>query len=99
MIRVVDPDFIDRMVVSHFRPDCPACGANDWRIFGKAIDGNPTRLVLGATWPDGNPVEDFGLAVFAHACNKCRHVRLTVADPIVTLGEEPEGDPDPDSHE
>jgi len=74
------PDYIDRLLVGHSRPVCPFCGANDWVVLGKELDGQPSRLVLGAAWPDGTPVEDYGVSVFAIACLECRHLRLIAAD-------------------
>lgn len=82
---------IDRLILGRFRPDCATCGRNDWRAFSTNIDGNPTRLVLGASWPDGVPVEDYGFAVLAVACAHCGNVRLIAADPVDTdFEDEPE---------
>jgi hypothetical protein len=78
---LVDKGDIDRLIAGMLQPKCTSCGHEDWRVFSNDIDRNPTRLVIGAAWPDGRPVEDYGFAVFAFACTHCGNVRLISADP------------------
>ena len=93
-----DPGFVDRLMAGHVKPSCTTCGRNDsWRVFGTAGDGNPTRLVLGAAWPDGTPVEDYGFHLFAFACVHCGTVRLMAADPI-PIDDHGDEDEDTDGH-
>lgn len=84
----MDPGDIDRLIAGRLKPACATCGRTDWRVFGNDIDGNPTRLVLGAAWPDGAPVDDYGFAVFAFACVHCGTIRMMAADPVFTDGED-----------
>jgi hypothetical protein len=75
------------------RTKCVICGGKDWRGFGHQIDGKPARLVLGAAWPDGAPVDDYGFNVLAMACVQCGAVTLMIAD-LLDLDRKGEGDPD-----
>ncbi len=87
---------IDWLIIGRYRPPCAVCGETDWRAFSTDIDGNPTRLVIGTSWPDGVPVQDYGFAVFAVACGNCRNVRLIAADELSGSDEgkaQPEAEP------
>lgn len=77
----------DRLIAGIFRPACTTCGETDWRVFGKTVNGNPTRLVLGASWPDGAAVEDYGFEVLAFACIQCGTIRLMAPNPLDLDGE------------
>ena len=77
----MDRSDADRLIAGIFKPACTTCGETDWRVFGKSIDANPTRLVLGAAWPDGTAVEDYGFEILAFACVQCGTIRLMAPDP------------------
>jgi hypothetical protein len=71
-----------RRIVRRLEPPCPFCGEEgEWLTFGSALSLEPTKIVLGATWPNGKPVEERGFTVTAQVCSNCRFVRLTAADP------------------
>jgi hypothetical protein len=76
------------------RSPCNVCSGTTWRGFGNSIDGKPARLVLGAAWPDGTPVEDYGFSVIAAACVTCGNLRFFVAD-LLALDDESELNPEP----
>jgi hypothetical protein len=100
----MDEGFIDgvRLAMAG-RTKCCICGGTEWRGFAKQIDGKPTRLVLGAVWPDGTPVSDYGFEVIASACTQCGGLRLMVADLLsLTTGDfdtDPDTDPEAEPHD
>ena len=84
----MDEDSLIRIFIAHHRPKCWVCGRDDtWRALTENIQGNPTRLVLGAVWPDGTPVEDYSLAVSAVCCARCGNVWLVARDVLGELGD------------
>ena len=86
---------IDSLWIAHRRPDCAVCGRADrWYALAQEVDGDPTRLVFGAVWPDGTPVDGLSFTAFAVVCAECGNVRLISAD---VLDGNLDADPEPES--
>ncbi|HEX6490709.1 MAG TPA: hypothetical protein VF002_04985 [Gaiellaceae bacterium] len=88
---------IDRLWVGAYRPACAVCGLSDrWHFLAQGVEEDPTRLVFGAVWPDGTPVEDFSFTAFAVVCSKCGNVRLISADVLDNkVDSDPDGETEP----